>query len=148
MFSRRILVTAAAVVLGITLGAESVDACNTVIRALKLVCVAEFREGWGLTSAEDVHMRQQHRNVGRFGACEALESRAMLSEVTVVGGLLSVSGEGATPNVITVLPQGADLKVTVNGRSKLVPADAVQRVRITGGEATDRILASAKLTIP
>ena len=80
---------------------------------------------------------------------EALESRQLLSSVTLSGGILSVVGNSSGDNELVVQPSGTSyLFAYANNVNKKVTRSSVKAVKFVGGSGDDDIFLASSLTLP
>ena len=77
---------------------------------------------------------------------ETLEKRQMLSSVSLSGGLLTLNGDSATSNTLSVARSGNAVQVIVNDNETWYKDYfAINAIRINGGNANDRITVSDQI---
>jgi hypothetical protein len=78
-------------------------------------------------------------------AVEALENRQLLSTISLVNGVLTLTGDSNRENHLYVAASGL---ATANGNNRNVSISSVKKIVINGGPLGDRVWVDPKLTIP
>ena len=81
-------------------------------------------------------------------ALENLESRQLLSAVTLSGGTLSLAGDPSSPNSLVVDYGNGYLWANADGHQLAAPASAVQKIQVTGGNAQDWVYINPVIQTP
>jgi Ca2+-binding RTX toxin-like protein len=101
--------------------------------------------GGGNVDLEFLQRKELRRWLARH-TCEPLESRRLLSAISLVSGGLTVIGDD-TADTITIEPAGFDVRVTINGTSSSIPAPSQPNIKVLGLGGNDKITIDPSITL-